>query len=526
MKKRILALFLSVLLLAVMLGACGEQPAAEEITGGGFGPTDTTGTEGPVTGGELVVGLTCDVSSSLAPYGLTEELGEILYNVYEGLVKITPAGKVEEAGASRYSVSEDGLTYSFTLREDLLFHTGDPVTAEDVVYSFETCRKETTNPDLKAALSLVESVETDGKDGIVVTLKEPSADFMDYVSLVYIVPQDYTGQSTSPVGTGPFQFESRTRGESMILTRFADYWGEKAFLDQVTFRVFSGSSDLNSAVNMGLVDMVPHWTGGPMEPSDEEDAEEQEFITLESTRREVQVLCLNHESELFEDEGVRQAIRRAVDMDAILETLTDGHGEPLTTAIYPALTAYYDGSIEDGYGFSVNEAKSLLAEAGQGRGFSMNIAVPAGRDDLMKVGQKLADQLSKLRISARVQSVSWETWLEESGKTGEFDAYLTSYSVPVPSAAALLNPWRSDSKENLIGFADDEFDDLLDEANACTDSGEQKKLYQQAAALLPEKAAAVFLQDPVDYLLIRTDLEGYVFYPVSVMDLSGVHFAA
>ena len=328
MKKRIFALFLSALLLTTVLCACGDEKSEEA---GGIGSNGTSSSGEPVTGGELVVGISQDLGDSLDPYQMTAAgTREVLFNVYEGLVKPNVSGEYVPAVASDSTVSEDGLTYTFPLREGVLFHNGEAVTAEDVIYSFETCAETTVDTALAAALSSVEDISAEGST-VTITLSEANPDFLSYVGMVYIVPAAYDQQDTAPVGTGPFQFVSRSVQENLILEKFGDYWGEKAYLDQVTFKIYEDANALMSALSAESVDMAFHLTidqvntvsGGA-------------YKTLEGTMNLVQALYLNNDVEPFDNEKVRQAMCYAVNVDEILNLTGEGHGKKLGSSIYPA----------------------------------------------------------------------------------------------------------------------------------------------------------------------------------------------
>ena len=189
MKKRIFALFLSVLLLATVLCACGDTKQEEA---GGVGSDGTSSSGAVVDGGEMVVGIAQDLGDSLDPYQMTAAgTREVLFNIYEGLVKPNASGEYVPAVASDSTVSEDGLTYTFPLREGVLFHNGAAVTTDDVIYSFKTCAETTVDTALAEALSSVKDITADGNT-VTVTLKEANPDFLSYVGMVYIVPADYT----------------------------------------------------------------------------------------------------------------------------------------------------------------------------------------------------------------------------------------------------------------------------------------------------------------------------------------------
>ena len=379
MKKRIFALFLSALLLATVLCACGDTKPQEA---GGVG-SDTTSSSGEaITGGELVVGISQDLGDSLDPYQLTAAgTREVLFNIYEGLVKANASGAYVPAVASDSSVSEDGLTYTFPLREGVLFHNGQAVTPDDVVYSFETCAETTVDTALAAALSAVQDISAEGST-VTITLDEPNPDFLSYVGMVSIVPAGYDEQSTSPVGTGPFRFVSRSVQENLIMENFADYWGEKAYLDKVTFKIFEDANALMSALGAESVDMAVHLTIDQVNT-----LSTSAYTTLEGTMNLVQALYLNHAEAPFDNEKVRQAMCYAVDVDEILSLTSEGHGAKLGTSIYPAFTKYFDESLNDAYPHDVEKAKQLLAEAGYETAFDMTITVPSNYTPHMNVAQ-------------------------------------------------------------------------------------------------------------------------------------------
>ncbi len=518
MKKRIFALFLSVLLLGSVLSACGDAQPQEE---GGFGSDGTSSSGEAVTGGELVVGISQDLGDSLDPYQMTAAgTREVLFNIYEGLVKPDATGSYVPAVASDYTVSEDGLTYTFPLREGVLFHNGEAVTADDVLYSFETCAATSVETDLVEALSAIQSVvEKDGS--IEITLSEPNTAFLCYVAKVCIVPADYADQATSPVGTGPFRFVSRSVQENLVMEKFADYWGTPAYLDKVTFKIFEDANALMSALSAGSVDMANHLT------VDQVDAVAgDQFNVLEGTMNLVQALYLNNAVEPFDNEQVRQAMCYAVDVDAILALTADGHGAKLGSSIYPAFSKYFDESLNDAYPYDVEKAKSLLEEAGYGDGFDMTITVPSNYTPHMNVAEVLVEQLAQVGIRATIEPVEWETWLSDTYVGRNFESTVIGFDAATLSAGALLNRWMSDNGSNMINYNNPEYDDVMAQANACTNEEEQTQLYKQAAKILSDTAANVYIQDLADFVLLKNGLDGYSFYPLYVMDLSTVHYVA
>ena len=444
---------------------------------------------------------------------------EVLFNVYEGLVKPTSTGEYVPAVASDSTVSEDGLTYTFPLREGVLFHNGEEVTTDDVIYSFETCAETTVDTALAAALSAVESVTADGNT-ITVTLSEANPDFLSYVGMVYIVPDDYTDQATAPVGTGPFRFVSRSVQQNLVMEKFADYWGEGASLDKVTFQIFEDSNALMSALSAESVDMAVHLTIDQVNTIGEGT-----YKTLEGTMNLVQALYLNNNVEPFNNEQVRQALCYAIDVDEIMELTAEGHGTKVGTSIYPAFTKYYDESLNDAYPYDTEKAKELLAQAGYPDGFSMTITVPSNYQPHIDTATVLVEQLKAVGITAEIQPVEWGAWLSEVYGNRQFQSTVVGVDASNMTARALLERFTSAADDNFINYQNTDYDALFQQAQATADDAEQTELYKQMERNLTEHAANVYIQDLADLVVLRNGLEGYQFYPIYVMDLSTVHYA-
>jgi peptide/nickel transport system substrate-binding protein len=249
MKKRrsVLALLL-VAALTVVLGGCqdGKDGKADSSdTTSSQVSTESTPTGEPVMGGSITVGIPQDIEDSLDPHkSVAAGTKEILFNIYEGLVKPDEEGNLNDAVAESHSISEDGKVYTFKLRNGVKFHDGTTVTAEDVKYSIERCAG--INGDgtpLVEAFSNVDKVEIPDESTIDIYLKEADTEFLAYLT-VAIVPEHVEDLEADPVGTGPFHYVSRSPQENIVLEKFSDYWDteNQAYLDKVTFRIVKDSN--------------------------------------------------------------------------------------------------------------------------------------------------------------------------------------------------------------------------------------------------------------------------------------------
>ena len=512
MKKHPIALLLLAAAMATALCACGGPKS----NGSGSDDANTSRADS----NELAVGIAQDLGDSLDPYQMTAAgTREILFNVYEGLYKPTSSGDFVPAVAEECVVSDDGLTYTFTLRDGVLFHNGTAVEAADVVYSFNTCAATPIDTSLAAALSDVAAVTAEDEKTVSVTLNSPNSDFLAYVTSVYIVPDDYTEQATAPVGTGPFRYVSRSVQENVVLEKFSDYWGEGAKVDRVTLKIYEDSTTLMTALNSGAVDLVMHLTVAQTQNLSDQ------YTVLEGTMNLVQALYLNNAEKPFDDVRVRQALCYAVDVDSILELTADGHGTKLGSSMYPAFTKYFDDSLTDYYSYDPEKAKTLLAEAGYPNGFAMTITVPSNYTPHVDVAQVLVEQLAAVGITAQLQEVEWNTWLQDVYQNRKFQSTVVGFDASTLTANAMLQRWMSDSDKNMINFSDAQYDQVMSEANATTDDADRTALYLQAEKILTEQAANVYLQDLADMVAIHKNLTGFQFYPLYVLDLSGISWA-
>ena len=513
MKKRILAVFLAAAALAGSLCACGGA-----TNQAGASSDETTDSSGGSHANEITVGISQDLDNSLDPF-VTNAAGtrEVMFNVFEGLVKPDSQGNFVPAVASAVDVSGDGLTYSFTLREGVVFHNGSTCTMDDVLYSFETCAATSVYSNVVAALSAIVERNVEG-NVLSFTLVEPNSDFLSAVSSVYILPKDYADQATQPVGTGPFKYVSRSVQENFILEKHEAYYGEGAKLDKVTYKIYEDSTALFNALDSGSLDLVAHLT------MDQVNNLSNGYQVLEGTMNLVQAIYLNNAVAPFDNELVRQAMCYAVDVDAMLNLTADGHGTRLGSSMYPAFGKYFDETLAEAYPHDAEKAKALLAQAGYPDGFRFTIKVPSNYQPHVDTAVVLAEQLKQVGITAEIQLIDWNTWLEDVYGNRNFEGTVVGFDASVLSPTALLARWVSDSSKNMIGFRDEEYDEVYAQALVTVDDAEQTALFKRCLEILSEKAANVYTQDLADFVAVSPELKGFEFYPLYVIDMSKLYF--
>ena len=524
MKKKLVAFVLLGAMLCTVLAGCGGGSADKTpIDGANSGTNTGTVQSGPAEraqANELNVGIAQDLDGSLDPHkAVAAGTKEVMFNVFEGLMKPTSTGDLIPAVAEDYDISEDRLTYTFTVREGIQFHNGDAVTAEDVKYSIERVATAAETGVVQVeALSIIAGIEAVDERTVTITLTEPSNEFLACLT-VAILPSDYTEQDAKPVGTGPFKFVSRTAQDSIVLEKNDAYWGTPASLNKVTFKIIENADSIIMALQSGAVDMFSHLTSTQVAQLGEE------FSVVEGTMNLVQALYLNNAEKPFDDVRVRQALCYAVDKQQILDFAFDGYGSLIGSSMYPAFGKYFDESLIDYYQYDMAKAKSLLADAGYPNGFSMTITVPSNYQPHIDTAQVVVEQLKAIGVTAEIQLVEWGTWLSDVYSGRQFQSTMVGFDASTMTARALLERWTSDYSKNMINYNSAEYDALFAKAQASYDDAEQTEVYKEMTRNLTENAANVYIQDMADLVAVRKGVEGVTFYPIYVMDLSGVRYA-
>ncbi|MCL2368977.1 MAG: ABC transporter substrate-binding protein [Oscillospiraceae bacterium] len=514
------AALLVLALLAIALGACSGDRGAEQPEDGN-GPSVTDGEGALILGGEIVVGIAQDLDSSLDPHEMvaagTAGTREVMFNVFEGLVKPNPDGELIPAVAESFVI--DGTIYTFTLREGVRFHNGDPVTVEDIVYSIERGADEGETATFVSALSVVTRVETRDEWTVEIEIEEPDNAFLAHLTLP-IIPRNHADHGRNPVGTGPFRFVSYSPQESLVLERFEDYWGHPAYLDRVTFRIYGSGDVLVMALNAGAIDLAAHLT------VDMVDQLSDDFVALEGPMSLVQALYLNHAVEPLDKLEVRQALSYAVDIREIMAILAGGRGHPTGSSIHPAFTRYFNEELVDFYPHDPDRARALLAEAGYPDGFDLEITVPGNYTPHVITAEVLVEQLRAVGVNATIRLVEWTYWVSEVNVGRQFESTVIGFAARDLTARSALERFVSDNRRNLINFNSPAYDAVFAEALTETDDARRIQLYRELQAILAREAANVYLQDLVNMVAIRRDLAGFQFYPIYVMNLATVHFIA
>lgn len=421
----------------------------------------------------------------------------LLYNVYEGLVQLDQQGEIQPALAESWEVSEDRRTYTFHLVDDATFSNGEKFTAEDAVFSIERVQSDWTI-SLKSAMDVVQKAEAVAPDELKVTLKKPSNDWLYRMTTRVGAMFDEGGVgdlATDPVGTGPYDVEKWTRGDSLTLGRNDDYWGEKPYFRSVTLKYFKDPTALNNALLSGTIDVIgtvqtPE-SLGQFENNDQ-------YQVIEGTTNGEVVLSLNNQSGPLRKKPVRQAVRHAIDHQALVDTCWAGRGE-LIGSMVPPTDPWYEDRTED-YPFDRAKARQLLEQSGEA-GTTFRLRIPT-LPYAVSCGTVVKSQLEQAGFKVKLDQLEFPAaWLQTVFTDADYDMSIVSHVEPRDMPAVFGDPGY------YTGYGKPAFRNLLSQADRGTEE-QQTRYMKQAAAMLSEDAAADWLFLLPNLIVAKSDITG------------------
>ena len=458
----------------------------------------------------LVVGQIAE-PASLDPHVSTAANDfRIAVNIYDGLVRNKPGTlEIEPALATDWTISEDGLEYTFNLREGVAFHDGTPFNAAAVKFNFDRMLDEThpfasTGPfPLSFFFSSVESVDVVDDLTVKFTLNEAFAPFMSNLAsptglIVSPAAVEASGADygRNPVGTGPFKFEEWQSNTSVVASRNDNYWDGAPALEAVIFRPITDANTRVAEMLSGGIDVL-------LETPPDNVAQfrgDANYTVVEAVGPHVWYVMLNAKEGPFADVRVRQAVNYAVNKESLVNDVLQGTAEVSAGPIPPAFNWAYNAEV-DPYPYDPEMAKKLLAEAGA-EGASLTFLVTEGGSgmlDPVPMGTAIQADLAAVGLNVEIQTYEWNTFLSEvnPGLEGKADmaemAWMTSDPDTLPFLTLRTAAWPAEGGFNSSYYSNPEVDALLDQARVSTSAEERGELYKQVQAITHEDAPWLFV---------------------------------
>ncbi|PCE14881.1 peptide ABC transporter substrate-binding protein [Microbacterium sp. SZ1] len=501
-RTRRLALISAIAASAVILSACTGTAEPESTTPVGDPDPDAT----------LQVGLVLEPTNLDIRRTSGAAIEQILIdNIYEGLVSRDEENQIVPRLASDYEVSDDGLTYTFTLNEGITFHSGAALTSADVVSSYEAVRTDTTLQG-NAEFASVASITAPDPATVQIVLAEPNQNFLFSLTgpagLVFQTG-DTTDLKTAENGTGPFTLSRWNKGSTITFARNDAYWGEPAGVAEVEFQYIP---DFTAGVNTALDGGVQVLTA--VDPNLAPQLEDSGEFTLTTGRTtDKATLAFNNAKAPLDDVRVREALRLAIDHEGLVEAV--GAGSTLYGPI-PELDPGYE-DLSDVISYDPEKAKELLKEASQ-EDLELTLTIPSFYGTT--VPKVLISDFQKVGVTLKVDSVEFPTWLEDVYTNHDYDLSFVLHVEP-RDFGNFADP------EYYFGYDNAEVQDLYSKALAEVDPDESAKLLAEAARIVSEDHAADWLYNGATITAVSPLVKGFPQDSInSRIDLAGVTVAA
>ena len=452
MKKKISLMLAAALTAGLALTGCGGSKTSDTTDNTAGVENESTAEVKGVdvdTTGYLVAALNADIQT--ADVQKTSKDYEVPFNIFDRLVDVEVDAdgnsKIVPSLAESWDISDDGLEYTFHLRQGVKFHNGNDFTAEDVAYTFH--RMLTVEggvntefiDQIKGADELLAG-ETDTLEGvevvddytIKVTLKEPFAGFLASISSPGVSIYDSEATEAAgdqfgmdpavTVGTGPFEFSSWSFNNQLVLTRNEDYWKGASGLPGVVIKIIPDTETQSMMFESGELDILDLDYAADSADRFTETYPDQ---IVQGPRVGIVYFTMNFNKEPFKDVRVRKAVQMSIDRQAILDALYGGRGQ-VEQGIFPHGLIGFNPDQEE-IKYDPEAAKALLAEAGYADGFDMEIAADSSASDTMTMALEIvSDQLAEVGIRAEIKNYDESTWLE-TRKSGELGSFMSTWSA-------------------------------------------------------------------------------------------------
>lgn len=417
-------------------------------------------------------------------------------NVYEALFRLADDGKVEPVLSKDYSVSDDGLTYTFKLQPGVTFHSGAPLTSKDVKFSIERVAAPESKSSRKSSLKTISAVETPDDETVIVKLSSRSISLPYNLSYVWVVNDEAKDLQSKEDGTGPYELEDWRRGSSLSMTRFDKYWGAKPKNGEVVFQYFTDASALNNALLTGSVDII---TSVQSPDSLAQFKDNPDFTVSEGQSTTKLLLAYNDRIAPFDNVKVRKALARAIDDQKLLKAVWGDYGTLIGSFVPPTDPWYVDLTKVDAY--DPESAKELLKEAGYPDGFTFIIDTP-NYDPHPIAAQFIQSELAKVGVTVKINVITANEWYTKVYKAHDFQATLQEH-VNHRDIVFYGNP------DFYWGYNNPKVVELIKEAEASATTDEQTAKLTEANKIIAEDAASNWFYLYPQIVVSKKSVSGY-----------------
>ncbi len=476
----------------------------------------------PATAGKTsaVIGMSIEPAGLDPTVAAPVAIGQVTWqNIYQGLVRLDRSGKIQPQLAKSWTVSPDGLTYSFALQPGVKFHDGEAFDSASARFTLDRARgAASTNPQ-KQFYTVIDTIDTPDPLTLVLHLKQPAGDLLYWLgwpASVMVAPNAAEADKTVPVGTGPFRLKQWSKGDRVDLVRDPGYWDRSrpVALDAATFRFVGDAQAQAAGLRSGDLDAVPELEAPELFAAFKADPR---FAVVAGNTELKVVAGMNDTKPPFDDRRVRRALMMAVDRRAVVDAVSSGFGEPIGSHFTPNDPGFVD--LAGVLPYDPAKSRALLAEAGYTNGFSFSIKAPQ-----MSYATRSAEVLQAMFAEVGVTMTIVPTefpakWIQDVFKTHDFDMTIVAHAEPL-DIGIYARP------DYYFGYRNPSFDKAIDAAQRATDAEARAAAYGRAEHILAEDVPALYLYVIPKLGVWNAKLQGlWTDEPIPSNDLSEVHWA-
>jgi ABC-type transport system substrate-binding protein len=503
-KRKFTGLLVMIMLCSLVIAGCTPEPQGGEETG----RADKT---------TLIVSHFENPGSFNPDWKSDDPAYAINQNIFNKLVTITGNFEIKPDLAKEWTISEDGLTYTFHLEENVKWHDGTPFTSADVKWTLDAIRE--YKGRMFNEYRNIESVECPDEYTVILHMSQPDSALLSFLSwyACFILPKhvyegtDWTTNPANqePIGTGPFKFVSWKQGESVELEANEDYFKGAPAIKKLVFKIIPDTSTALQAFKNGEVDIM----GTAPAHSEIKSLKEDPKVTVISKEYPSRYyLGFNHKKEALQDHRVREAIARAVDRSEILEKAFHGIGSEAWGFYTPVIAwAYNDEDLAPK--FDIEKANALLDDAGykpDANGVRMKLDfVHFASAAVADTATILKEQLKKIGIELNVIQLEMSAWVPRIRQEMNFDITMTN-GFHGPDPHNLYGRIATEGANRVTGdYSNKELDQVLLDAVKESVQAERGKLYKKAQKIMSEDLPIVPLIEIVSSTVYSSDITGH-----------------
>ena len=444
----------------------------------------------PTAGGTLTYGRLAPVDNLDLHTQITANNAFAIDKIFEPLVSFTESGEIVEWIAESHEISEDGKTYTFTLRDGVQFSDGTDVTPADVVFSL---KRHIEVPGPLAFTAPVADVVAKGDNQVVITLDTPYTPFLSELAnfAAGIAPADFGGKTEeeffkAPVGTGPFVVSEWDPAGDLTFVKNEHYWQDgKPAIDSLVYKFIADDNQQLQQLTAGQLDAIEQVPAANAESVKSNAA----TALSQSDSWAIEQIFFNTKKPEFADRNVRRAIAQTLDLEGIAKATTFGTSHAATSLIPPTIE-YSAADPGVALAYDVDAAKADLAASAYPEGFTAKLLIPSGNAQRSQIAQIVQESAAKIGITIEIDQVDIATFRERF-KAFDYDMMINSGQSDAPDPNGLVT-FQADpegfSQSFWTSYTNDDVTKLMHEGRTTAEGPERQKIYEEIQQILADDA--------------------------------------